>query len=314
MDRKKTLLKAFQRGHLLTLKNPLYKAWIRRFIVEEVKGDVGWKGDITTDALLRTASSVEAIVESRENGIIAGVEEALFLYRRNNISAIKKKNDGDRIKKGDILFKLKGKVRDILRIERSVLDLLQRMSGIATISHELIAKTKGKVLVAPTRKTQWRYLDKKAVFVGGGLTHRLALWDAILIKDTHLAALRNSGIADPITHSLIYAWKHKDKSAFIEIEVSGLRDAVHASRVFKELKTGHYPCLIMLDNMEPKDITATVYALKRRRLFNHVILEASGGITPENISAYALTGVDVLSLGYLTHSSRALDIKQYIHG
>ncbi len=123
MDRKKTLLKAFQRGHLLTVKNPLYKAWMRRFIVEEVRGDVGWKGDITTDSLLRKSSPIEAWVEARERGIAAGIEEAMFLYKRNNILAVKKKNDGDRIKKGDILFKLKGKVKDILRIERSVLDL-----------------------------------------------------------------------------------------------------------------------------------------------------------------------------------------------
>ncbi len=313
MDRRKMLEKAFQRGHLLTLKNPMYKAWIRRFIVEEVKGDVGWKGDITTQALLRKGV-MSAAVEMKQGGIIAGLEEAVFLYKSNGISTVREKKDGERVKKGDIVLRLRGNIGDLLRIERSVLDLLQRMSGIATLTSELIKKAKEGACIAPTRKTQWRYLDKKAVFVGGGLTHRLALWESILIKDTHLAALRHEGIADPISYSIIRAWKSRQKSVFIEIEVSSLHDAFHASQVFKELHAGNYPCLIMLDNMKPMEIKKVVLALKKQKLYGHILIEASGGITPENIDAYASTGVDVLSLGYLTHSSHALDMKQYLYG
>jgi nicotinate-nucleotide pyrophosphorylase (carboxylating) len=314
MDRKKQLEKAFQRGHLLSLKNPLYRSWIERFIVEEVKGDVGDKGDITSDSVIKKNKILKATVRTREKGILAGVEETVFLYKKNSIKVNILKKDGDKIKKGDVLLELQGTEKSLLKIERSALDLLQRMSGIATLTDNLTKKTKKRCQIAPTRKTQWRYLDKKAVYIGGGLTHRLALWESILIKDNHLKALKREGIRDPVAVSLERAWQEKKKANFIEIETTDIKMAIKAASVFNNLQKDKHniPCLIMLDNMPPKQIKTTIKLLKKMRLLNNVLLEASGKIDPNNIKRYAATGIDVISMGYLTHSSHAIDIKQFI--
>ena len=313
MNRKKTLLKAFQRGHLLNVKNKHYKAWIQKFIVDETKGDIG-TGDITSNALIKNDPKAKAIIKTREPGIVAGVEEASFLYKSYGLKVKQLKKDGQLMKKGDKLLELEGGEKELLKMERSGIDVLQRMSGIATLTHNLIKKTNGKVMVAPTRKTHWRYMDKKAVYDGGGLTHRLALWESILIKDNHLTALRREGIKDVIDAALERAWKQRKKGIFVEIEVDNKKDAIKAAQKFKELqaKSNGKPCFVMLDNMTPKQMKGIVAELKRKKLYEHILLEASGGINPGNIAAYSKTGVDVLSLGYLTHSSRSLNIKQEI--
>lgn len=314
MNREKTLLKAFQRGHLLSLKNRRYKGWIEKFIVDETKGDIG-TGDVTSNAVLGKKDPIaKAIIRTREPGIVAGVEEATFLYRSYGLKVKQLKKDGQLMKKGDKLIELKGGEKELLKLERSGIDVLQRMSGIATLTYNLIKKTNRRVMIAPTRKTHWRYMDKKAVYDGGGLTHRLALWESILIKDNHLTALRREGIKDSIGVALERAWKQRKKGIFVEIEVDNKKDAIRATEKFKELqaKSNGKPCLIMLDNMRPKEIKLIVAELKRKKLYDHILLEASGGINPQNIAAYSKTGVDVLSLGYLTHSSRSLNIKQEI--
>ncbi len=307
MNRGQVLNKAYQRGHLLTLRNKLYKDWIKKFIVDETKGDIG-KGDITSESVLRNGK-VKAIVYSRSNGILAGVEETSLLLRDSGVRVKILKKDGRRLTKGSKIMLLEGGEKDILKLERSVLDLLARMSGIATLSNALIKRVNGKVGIAPTRKTQWRYLDKKAVYVGGGLTHRLALWESILIKDNHLAALKREGVEDVIGVALERAWRHKNKGNFVEIEVTSEKEAVRAAKKFKELMKGHYPRIIMLDNVNPRRIKRIIDRLKKDKLYNYVLIEASGGITPKEVVSYANSGADVISLGYLTKSSKALDIK-----
>jgi len=304
----KTLVqKAYQRGHLLTLKNPMYKAWIERFIIEEIKGDVGKKGDITSDAILKKNPVVKATIYTRQKGVVAGIEEVVFLYKRSKVDVKRVKKDGQRIKRGDILLKLEGKEKDLLRVERSALDILQRMSGIATLTSFLIKKTKGKVGIAPTRKTQWRYLDKKAVYKGGGLTHRLALWESIIIKDNHVKAIKKEGVTRPTEEAIKRAWKNKNGANFIEMEVTNKKESIRAAESFSKIAK-NYPFLIMFDNMQPSLIKKSIKEIENKNL----IFEASGGITAKNIGAYVKTGVDVISLGYLTHSSKALDIKQHI--
>ena len=310
MNRKKTLEKAFQRGHLLSLKNKFYVDWVKKFIVDETKGDVGEIGDVTSDSVLKKNPVVKAKVYVREKGVIAGVEEVSYFYKNNGISVRVLKKDGSRVKKGDVVLVTRGKLKDLLRIERSALDLLQRMSGIASLADSLRGKVKGKIGIAPTRKTQWRYLDKKAVYVGGGLTHRLALWESVLIKDNHLKALKMLKVKDIIGESLKNASKNK-KANFIEIEVVNQKDAVKAAKVFKELGL-RKPCLIMLDNINPLGIKKVIKELKRLKLYDSVLIEASGGITPEKVVSFSKSGADVVSLGYLTHSVKVLDIKQKI--
>ncbi|UCH11867.1 MAG: carboxylating nicotinate-nucleotide diphosphorylase [Candidatus Omnitrophota bacterium] len=313
MNRKKVLLAAFQRGHLLSLKNPMYRCWIEKFIVDETRGDIG-TGDITSNAVLDKNPVAKAVIKTRENGVVAGAEEAAFLYKSYGLRVKQLKKDGQLMRKGDKLLELEGGEKELLKLERSGLDVLQRMSGIATLTYNLIKKISGRVMIAPTRKTHWRYMDKKAVYDGHGLTHRLALWESILIKDNHLTALRKEGVKDVVGVALERAWKQRKKGIFVEIEVADRKDAIRAAEKFKELqeKSNGKPCFIMLDNMLPGGIKKIVAELKKKKLYGYVLLEASGGINPGNIAAYSKTGVDVLSLGYLTHSSRSLNIKQEI--
>ncbi len=311
MNRKQLLDKAFQRGHLLTVKSEFYRNWIEKFIIDETKGDVGAKGDITSDAILKDGKNVKAVIYSRSSGIIAGLEEVSLLLKESKIRTKQLKKDGDKIKKGARLLLLEGNEKNILKSERAILDVLSRMSGIAAITNNLLKKTGNKVPIASTRKIEWRYLDKKAVYIGGGLTHRLALWESILIKDNHLAALRREKVKDAIGTALERAWKNKKKSIFIEIETANEKQAIRAAEKFKELKIkpNDMPCLIMLDNIKPKKIKQIVRKLKAEKLYDYALIEASGGINPANIKEYAKTGVDVLSLGYLTTSLHSLNIK-----
>ena len=184
------------------------------------------------------------------------------------------------------------------------------MSGIATTTHDLLKKIKNKVPLASTRKVEWRYLDKKAVYIGGGLTHRLALWESILIKDNHLDVLRKENVKDVINTAIQRAWKNRKKAVFIEIETSDEKQALRAAEKFKELNVQKkVPCFIMLDNMSPIMVKKIITKLKKNKLLEYVLIEASGGITPENIKSYANAGADVLSLGYLTTASKSLDVK-----
>jgi len=314
MNRKKLLEKAFQRGRLLTVRNKFYRDWIKRFIVDETKADIGTKGDITTNAVLKDGKRIKAVIYSRSNGIAAGIEEASLLLKDSKIKARQLKKDGAKIKKGSSLLLIEGHGKDILKMERPILDILSRMSGIATLTDSLIKKIKNKVPIASTRKIEWRYLDKKAVYIGGGLTHRLALWESILVKDTHLDAIKKEGVKDPVGISLERAWKKRKKGIFIEIEVNSKKMAVRAAEKFKELqkKADKTPCFIMMDNVKPNEIRKIISELKKKNLYRNILLEASGGINPGNIIKYAKSNVDVLSLGYLTHSVKALDIKQKI--
>lgn len=309
MNKKKLLEKAFQRGHLLTLKNKFYRDWIKKFIIDETKGDIG-SGDITSNTVLKNGKKINAIVYSRSNGTVAGIEEVSLLLKEYKIKIKQLKKDGNKIKKGSKILLLEGNEKNILKLERSVLDILSRMSGIATLTNDLIKQIKNKTAVAPTRKTQWRYLDKKAVYIGHGLTHRLALWESILIKDNHLNALKKEKVKNIIETALERAWKNRSKGIFIEIETTNEKQAIKAAEKFKELKKdNNTPCFIMLDNIKPDVIKKIIKKLKTKKLFEHVLTEASGGITPDNIKEYAKTGVDVISLGYLTTSSSSLNIK-----
>ncbi|MBW2989171.1 carboxylating nicotinate-nucleotide diphosphorylase [Candidatus Woesearchaeota archaeon] len=311
MKREDILKKAFQRGHLLTVKNPIYRRWIEKFIIDEVKGDIG-AGDITSEAVLKDRKA-KALLYSRSEGIVAGIEEVSLLLKSHGIKVKKLKDDGNQIKKGSRILILEGNEKSMLKLERSVSDMVSRMSGIATLAGKLIHLIgKGsKVGIAPTRKTQWRYLDKKAAYAGGSLTHRLALWESILIKDNHIRALKKEGIEDAIGTALERAWKRRKDSIFIEIEVPDEKSAIKAAEKFRQLhpEDQNFPCLIMLDNLNPKIIRSIIQKMKKRKLLDNVLVEASGGISPDNIRRYAKTGVDVISLGYLTTSSKALDIK-----
>ena len=307
LDRQKLVEVAYQKGKELTLTNKNYLCWLEAFFEKEIRDDVG-AGDITSEAVLAENKSRKAFLKAKQSGVVAGVEEVSWFLRKHRLEVKVCVKDGEEILSGETVLKIQGGQKDILAAERIALNVLQRMSGIATETKRLVDLLKDyDTRIAATRKTPLRYLDKKAVFLGGGLTHRFGLWDSILIKDNHLEALKDEGTKDYIETAIARASEFADKVSFIEVEATSHEEAVRAAKKFKalELKTR---CVVMLDNMTPKKIKKTIETLRQDSLYNFVLLEASGDITPQNIQEYAKTGIDVVSLGYLTHSTKVLDL------
>jgi len=310
MDKKNLILKAYDRSDFLQLKNPIYLDRVRDFTEKCLVEDVG-NGDITTEALLLGDNMVKAVVRAKSSGIIAGVEEAVWFYNNHNLEINAVKKDASPINKGDIILELEGNERDLLETERTGLNLLQRMSSIATLTHEMVEKIKGKnVQIVPPRKNHWGLLDKKACYLGGALTHRLGLWESILIKENHLESIINGGHDNYIDTALERAFRH-EKAVFLEIEVEDINDCFKAAKKFKEYKKGK-PCIIMLDNFTVEDSKKAVDLLRQENLWDHIIIESSGGIGPENITDYADTGVDVISMSYITYAQNICDLSQRI--
>ncbi len=307
MNRAKQVELAYQRGNELNLENKNYLSWLEKFLDQEYREDVG-SGDITTEAVLTKNNLGKAIVKAKQTGTVAGIEETTWFYVKHGLKVKATAEDASYVKKGDTVLEVYGKREDILATERIGLNVLQRMSEIATETKRLVDLLGGaETRVAATRKTLWRHLDKKAVFLGGGLTHRLGLWDSILIKDNHLESLKQEGTKNPVNKAIVLASQFAQKASFIEIETTNREDAIKAAQEFKRLRLKK-PCGIMLDNMEPPGIAEIIETLENDNLYDYVLLEASGNITGDNIREYAEAGVDVVSLGYLTHSARILEM------
>lgn len=274
----------------------------RKILEEKLRSilteDLG-KGDVTTMLLIPADSTAEAEVIARESGVIAGIEEAEVLAESLGLKVKNLVSDGEEVKTGKVLMKISGKTRIILAAERTILNILSRMSGIATATRKLVNKLKRRKLktrVACTRKVApgLLYFDKKAVLIGGGDTHRLCLDDMILIKDNHIA------VVGSVEKAVKTAREKVSFSKKIEVEVTRVEDALKAAKAGADI--------IMLDNFHPKQIEKTVKTLKKSGFYGKVLLEASGGITAKNILEFASTGVDVVSLGEITHSVKALNI------
>ncbi len=273
--------------------------------------------DLTARALGMKDRFASAAILAREGGVAAGLEEFASLMRVHEVEVEFEKQDGDVIKPGDTLLHTEGDESKLLALERVGLNLLQRMSGIATASRclqERAGRRSPTTRAVGTRKTPWGLLDKRALHLGNGGTHRLGLGDAIVIKNNHLALLA-AREEDAAPVAIERAWRVRADSAFIEVEVRGegaARAAAQSIRRLQEEAGEQYPCLLMLDNMSPDQISAILDMLRRENLWDHTLIEASGGISETNVEAYAACGVDAISIGALTHSARALDICQRI--
>jgi len=269
-----------------------------KFILEDIltralKEDMP-QGDITTDNLIDDDEIAKAVLISKDEGIIAGIEVAkkAFQLLDENITFEENVKDGDYVKKGDIIARIEGKTKAILKAERTALNLLQRMSGIATKTHEFCQKVKDlPVKIVDTRKTTpgLRYLEKYAVRVGGGTNHRYCLSDGVLIKDNHISAAGSIKKAVEIIREKI---PHTIK---IEVETETL------DQVREALEAG--ADIIMLDNMSREMMKEAVKIINKKAL-----VEASGNVSLETVRDIALTGVDIISVGKLTHSVSAFDI------
>lgn len=295
----------WDRSKLLNLRNKRYSDYVKKFFEDKLKNDMA-NNDITTKILIKNDSARASIV-AKEDGIAAGIEECSILFK--GLKVKNKKKDGEKIKKGQTVIELDGKLRKILQIERTGLNFLQRMSGIAAITYNLNKKINKNVKIAATRKTLWDLLDKKAVSIGNGLTHRLNLSDGILIKDNHIKALNND-IEKALILSNNNSNNNKNKTNFIEIEVTNKKQALKAALTINSLKSKKSKKVfaIMFDNMSPKDIKKTIEEIKNKKLHDNILFEASGNINEKNITEYSKTGIDIISLGFITHSAKALDI------
>jgi nicotinate-nucleotide pyrophosphorylase (carboxylating) len=270
---------------------------VEPIIENALKEDMGAR-DITTELLFPEDSTCHAIVQAKEEGIIAGVPIAKRIFRRLNkdIQWAENKRDGEGVAKGDILVRIHGSEKAILAGERTALNFIQRLSGIATLTSKFVKAVEGlPVKITDTRKTApgLRILDKYAVRAGGGHNHRLGLFDGVLIKDNHLKLIGS------ITEAIRRIRKMTGSRFRIEVETSTLDEVREALAAGADI--------IMLDNMSLRTMRKSVEIINGRTL-----IEASGGITLRNVRGVAETGVNIISLGTLTHSPKALDISLYL--
>jgi len=273
------------------MTDQLLKKKVREMLAE----DLG-KGDVTSEALVHSGARARASVIAKEPGVLAGVAEAAIAFEEMHVRVKVLKRDGARIRGRDMIMKLDGPARGILAAERVALNLLMRMSGIATATRKFIgiaAKKNPKVVVAATRKTAPLLMrfDKKAVVAAGGMPHRYNLSDHVLIKDNHLCLVGSVGEA--VRHA-------KAARKKIEVEVCSPDEALEAAAAGADI--------LLFDNMAPADIKRSIQALKRKGLREKVKLEASGGINLSNVGKYAATGVDVISSSYMTMRAPAIDM------
>ena len=318
-ERQRRVEKALFHGAHLTLEKPAYLGVLRSLLRALLVPDLSPR-DVTVAALGINSRAAAAQVLAREPGVAAGLEEYAYVLRRRGVRVTLKKEDGDAFQTGDVLLRAEGRENKLLSLERVGLNLLQRMCGIATATQRLQGRARRQcpsTRIVGTRKTPWGLLDKRAIHLGGGGTHRLGLGDGIVVKNNHLALLaRREEQAAPL--AVEKAWKSRRRASFIEVEVRSEEGALAAAHAFKRLRTGapssmrEYPCLVMLDNLLPDDVRQIIAAMRREKVWDGTLVEASGGISETNMELYAATEVDAISLGALTHSVRALDLSQQI--
>ena len=285
---------------------------IRPIVRIALEEDVG-KRDITTLLTVPKGRKAKGVIRAKEKGIIAGLPMAELVFKivQSPKSKVQsqfkaKMKEGERVKKGQVIAEVIGDARNILTGERTALNFLQRLSGIATLTNRFVEKVRPcKVKIFDTRKTTpgLRYLEKYAVRCGGGYNHRMGLYDQVLIKDNHLRIVRSSEFGVRSLQEMVKDMREKiPKGMKIEVETKNLREVKEAAKAGVDI--------IMLDNMNLKSMRKAVKLCRGSQIAGRrsPIIEVSGGITLENVREIAKTGVDRVSIGALTHSAKALDI------
>lgn len=265
-------------------------------IIEYMLAEDEGFGDITSNAVVEKSLEANAYIVSKDEGILAGIDVIREVFEDYGIQVTFFLEDGSKIAKNDLLMSVKGDARTILLLERTVLNLVMRMSGVASAAREYVELVNdSNVRIAGTRKTSPAIgkFDKYALNIGGADTHRFSLDDMVLIKDNHIATCKS-----PL-EALIKAKENTSFSKKIEIEVESLNDAVECVQNGADI--------VMLDNMSPNEVKDVIDELNRLNIRQNSLIEVSGGITKENIMDYVDFGVDIISIGALTHASRSLN-------
>jgi nicotinate-nucleotide pyrophosphorylase (carboxylating) len=272
---------------------------LERFLDE----DIG-HGDITTDALIDPTAKATGQVVCKELAVIAGLSESIILLKLLGCQGKPKVRDGQEVPAGTVILDVDGFGSSLLKVERVLLNLLSHMSGVATATAELVSipkKSGSSTRIACTRKTLpgLRYFEKRAVELGGGDTHRLRLDDAVLIKDNHLE------LAGSITESVRRAKAKVSFTKKVEVEAISPEQAVETALAGADI--------VLLDNMTPQEVKKSLNLLEAKKLRGHILVEVSGGITRDNLASYVNTGADVISIGSITHSAKAIDMSLELH-
>jgi nicotinate-nucleotide pyrophosphorylase (carboxylating) len=283
-----------------------FDAQLRKLVDAALQEDVG-DGDHSTLSCIPADARGKAVLKIKEGGILAGVAiaEKIFRYRKPTVTFTQYKKDGDKMQPGDIAFEVETSVHAILQLERLVLNIMQRMSGIATLTKQYTAKLEGyNTKLLDTRKTtpNFRLLEKEAVRIGGGVNHRFGLYDMIMLKDNHIDY--SGGLEEAISRAHDYVQRYKPHLK-IEVETRSLDDV----KTVLQIGRGKVH-RVMLDNFTPEGVREAV------QLIGGVFeTEGSGGINLETMTTYAATGVDYVSVGGLIHQARSLDLslKAVIH-
>ena len=269
-----------------------------REIIKMVYQDIGFE-DLTSNAVINPDTHIRAQIISREDGVLSGVDLARTIFEEFSIKSTVKLFDGENVGPDNVVMEIEGDARTILSVERTVLNIIMRMSGISTITAKLIddvREVNKDIIVAGTRKTTpgLQFLEKQAIRVGGGDTHRYRLDDCILIKDNHVA------LVGSVKTAVEKAKQYVSFTKKVEVEVESTGDALEAAMAGADI--------ILLDNMNPNEVRNVLKALEKKDIREKVLIEVSGGINPNNIVEYAETGADVISTGFITHSARSLDM------
>ncbi len=291
----------FTHMSIITNEKNHYGLTVDEFIEQALKEDTG-DGDHTSLSTIPEELQGKANVKVKEKGIIAGLEVARLIFTKVDPSIDLEfyTTEGKEVEVGEVVISAQGSVRSLLQAERLVLNCMQRMSGIASLTKKYVDELRGtQTKVLDTRKTtpNFRYFEKQAIKIGGGENHRFGLYDMILIKDNHVDAA--GGIKNAILRANEYLF-NQSKKLKIEIETRNLKEVNEVLSLGKVDR-------IMLDNFSPVDLKAAITLIG-----NKFETEASGGITLETIRSFALTGVNYISVGALTHSYKSLDISMKI--
>ena len=277
---------------------------LRESLIRFLREDIG-QGDLTSEYIVdEDSKSSSSIICKSEVAVVAGLEEVRTIFDICNCKSNALVKDGDIVKNGRKVMKIKGNTRSILKAERTALNLIMRMSGIATDTKkfvDIVRTVSNDIKITGTRKTApgLRFFDKKSIVLGGGYGHRNSLDEMILIKDNHHA------VTSSIRRSILKAKLKAGKNIMIECEVSDKKSSVEA------IKSG--ADIIMLDNFSPQEAQKTISYLKRSGLREKILVEISGGVNISNIKDYATALPDMISVGSLTHSSQSIDFSMEIN-